>query len=231
MHPLGILSLDEKVVEGFDVAGLLEARRLSWLALERSAKEIRVGMSADEAVDHVSSILAEMGSPRSWHKPIVRFGVDTAKGYNQKSDGNRLLEEEDLFYLDIGPTWNVSGSKVEYEGDVGKTFCVGDNPAHKRCQRISEELFALAIPLWREEKITGVEMFHWLSEQALQRGVELIADVSGHRISDYPHIQYTKKRLFHLDFSPAEALWVLEVHIRVPDRGYGAFYEDILLKS
>ena len=35
--------------------------------------------------------------------------------------------------------------------------------------------------------------------------------------------------MMDVDFTPSPLLWVLEIHIRHPTAGYGAFYEDMLL--
>jgi hypothetical protein len=54
-------------------------------------------------------------------------------------------------------------------------------------------------------------------------------DLSGHRISDFPHAAIYDGPMADVDFKPAPLLWVLEIHIRHPDGGYGAFFEDMLL--
>ena len=63
-------------------------------------------------------------------------------------------------------------------------------------------------------------------------GWELNMDLSGHRISEFPHEAHYAGSMADLDFTPsAGPLWVLEIHIRHPTEKYGAFYEDMLLED
>ena len=60
-------------------------------------------------------------------------------------------------------------------------------------------------------------------------GWELNLDLSGHRLSDFPHAAVYDGPLAEIDFRPSPLLWVLEIHIRDRDGKFGAFFEDMLL--
>ena len=54
-------------------------------------------------------------------------------------------------------------------------------------------------------------------------------NLSGHRLSDFPHSAHYDGSLADVDFRPNPNLWVLEIAIAHPERTFGAFYEDLLL--
>ena len=56
-------------------------------------------------------------------------------------------------------------------------------------------------------------------------------DLSGHRLSDYPHSAHYDGPLAEVTFKPSPNLWVLEIAIASPDKTFGAFYEDLLLED
>jgi hypothetical protein len=54
-------------------------------------------------------------------------------------------------------------------------------------------------------------------------------DLSGHRLSEFPHAAIYNGTMAEIGFKPSALLWILEIHIRHPTAGYGAFFEDMLL--
>ena len=56
-------------------------------------------------------------------------------------------------------------------------------------------------------------------------------DLSGHRLSDFPHSAHYDGPLAEVEFRPNPNLWVLEIAIAHPERKFGAFYEDLLLED
>lgn len=60
-------------------------------------------------------------------------------------------------------------------------------------------------------------------------GWRLNLDLSGHRLSDFPHSAFFKGGVAEAPFAPSPELWVLEMHIRHRTRPFGAFYEDMLI--
>ena len=67
--------------------------------------------------------------------------------------------------------------------------------------------------------------------QAAGYGWKLNMDLSGHRLSDFPHSAHYDGPLAEVEFRPNPNLWVLEIAIAHPERKFGAFYEDLLLED
>lgn len=212
----------EQVGEGFDLRGVLEARRLSIEAVERIGRLMTPGMSTQQGLDAAERCLREMGAIRTWHPTYIRFGADAQFPWNRPLDRARVLRERDVIVVDIGPVWG------EYEGDFGDTFVVGDDPEHQACARAAREIHAETRAEWARG-LTGVELYDFAAARASARGYELVPEVAGHRIADFPHALYGKQNLAKAGFAPAHGLWVLEIQIRQPERQIGAFYEDVLL--
>jgi hypothetical protein len=84
---------------------------------------------------------------------------------------------------------------------------------------------------WRDEKLTGEALYEFAESEASALGWALNLDLSGHRISDFPHAAIYEGPLAEIPFHPAPLLWVLEIHIRHPEHPYGAFFEDMLLED
>ncbi|MGN5477781.1 hypothetical protein ACTMU2_15105 [Cupriavidus basilensis] len=57
----------------------------------------------------------------------VRFGTNTTKTFGAASEPGVVLGEDDIFPIDIGPTWK------EWEGDGGDTFLTGTDPLKAKC--------------------------------------------------------------------------------------------------
>ena len=72
-------------------------------------------------------------------------------------------------------------------------------------------------------------LYDFATAEAAKMGWELNLDLSGHRISDFPHAAVYEGPMNTVDFTPSPLLWVLEIHIRNPDMKFGAFFEDMLL--
>ena len=77
--------------------------------------------------------------------------------------------------------------------------------------------------------MSGKALYDFAIEEAKAMGWELNMDLSGHRISDFPHEAIYDGPMADVDFKPSALLWVLEIHIRHPEGLYGAFFEDMLL--
>jgi hypothetical protein len=92
-----------------------------------------------------------------------------------------------------------------------------------------ETLFHAVRRTWLTTGMTGKALYEFAVAEAGRMGWELNMDLSGHRLSDFPHAAIYDGPLADVDFRPAPLLWVLEIHIRHPERGFGAFYEDMLL--
>jgi methionyl aminopeptidase len=84
---------------------------------------------------------------------------------------------------------------------------------------------------WFTSEQTGRELYDFAVATAADHGWKLNMDLSGHRLSDFPHAAHYDGPMAEVDFRPAPKLWVLEIAIIHPTRTFGAFYEDLLLED
>ncbi|MEJ0052003.1 MAG: M24 family metallopeptidase [Methylovirgula sp.] len=202
---------------------MLEMRAKTRNTIHAIAAACKPGMVEEDAVAMAKDLLAEGDMVRGWHDVYVRFGTNTLKTFGAPSDPGIVLKDNDIFLIDIGPVWG------EFEGDGGDTFTVGDVPDQARCARDAKKLFHIVRKKWEDTRMSGRELYDFATEQAKAMGWELNLDLSGHRLSDFPHAAIYDGPMAEVDFKPSPLLWVLEIHIRHPTAGYGAFFEDMLL--
>lgn len=118
-----------------------------------------------------------------------------------------------------------------WEGDGGGTFVVGNDADMQRAARDVHEIWDLVHAKWRAEALTGVALYNYAGDVARKMGWELNLDLSGHRLSDFPHAAIHEGTLASATFVPTTDLWVLEIQIRHPTRPFGAFFEDLMLEA
>jgi len=198
------------------------AQARTWEAVDAIAAAIRPGMTETEATRLGKQILGELGMERIWHPLLVRFGANTLKGFNQRSDGDPLLGENDIFFIDMGIVWKG------HEGDAGATFTVGDDAEMIACAAAAKTLYRQVEAHWRAGGCSGVELYDFAHRQAEAMGWKLNLDIKGHRVSDFPHAIYRAGDLGDFAGQPGGGLWILEIQIAHPSKPYGAFYEDLL---
>ncbi|WP_088155592.1 NAD(P)H dependent flavin oxidoreductase family protein [Achromobacter xylosoxidans] len=213
----------ERISPRYTLAGILDARRRSMQAVEEIAALMRPGMTTREAIAVADDHLRRMGASNNWHPTYVRFGPDTQSPPVQRTDYDRKLQEHDIFVLDIGPVWDG------HEGDYGDTFVLGADADRERCAEAARVVFRRTRLAWLEG-LTGAALYDRASEYARELGCELVREIPGHRVSDFPHALYGKHLLAQADFVPADGIWVLEIQVRDAERPMGAFYEDVLLR-
>ena len=73
-------------------------------------------MKESEVYHLILKTLRAKGSRKFWHPVHVRFAENTLLGYKEKSYIDLVLQENDLFFFDIGPVFEG------HEGDYGQTF-------------------------------------------------------------------------------------------------------------
>lgn len=214
----------EKVSDGFSDEKLELARSKTWSCVSEIAGKMRPGMLESEAQALAKQVMEQKGCERHWHKPHVRFGINTTCSFSEPSLPGVRLQERDVFFIDIGPVWDG------YEGDAGASFVLGDDTEMLRCVEDSKNLFERIRDRWKRTGETGQNLYRFATEEAAQKGWQfLLAGASGHRISDFPHAAYHRGSLSSFESSPAESRWILEVQLRHPTRPFGAFFEDILV--
>ncbi|GGY05077.1 M24 family metallopeptidase [Paludibacterium paludis] len=215
----------EAVGDAYDPDKLLEVRRMTRDAIRDIAARVRPGMIEEDAVEMARDRLADAGMVRGWHDVYVRFGRNTLKTFGAPSEPGVALGEDDIFFIDIGPVWK------RWEGDGGDTFVTGTCPDRRRCAGDARAIFHRVRKKWLSDGATGRELYDYAADCARALGWELNLDLSGHRIADFPHAAIHEGPLADIDFAPSRLLWVLEIHIRHPEDGYGAFFEDLLLED
>lgn len=213
----------EAVGSAFSEEKMLFVRDRTRTAIHEIAAKVTPGMLEENAVAMAKDLLASKGMLRGWHDVYVRFGTNTTKTFGAESDPGIVLGEDDIFFIDIGPVWE------EWEGDGGDTFLTGSDPEMDKCAQDARILFQIVRKKWSTEGVSGRALYEFAIAEAAAMGWELNMDLSGHRISDFPHEAIYPGPLAEIDFHPKPLLWVLEIHIRHPSRPFGAFFEDMLL--
>ncbi|WP_262984967.1 aminopeptidase P family protein [Sphingomonas daechungensis] len=106
----------------------------------------------------------EFGITRNWHKRIVRAGANTICVFSD-NPADRVIEADDIVYLDLGPVFE------DWEADVGRSYAVGDDPARHALVAALPEVFeqvrahALADP-----DITGAALYDFAVLASEERG-------------------------------------------------------------
>jgi Xaa-Pro aminopeptidase len=214
----------EKVGSAYSTERMFAVRDLTRAAINEIARSVKPGMVEEFAVEMAQDILANRGMVRGWHDVYVRFGANTTKTFGEASDPGVILGDDDIFLIDIGPVFE------EWEGDGGDTFVTGQDPDKARCAADARALFHICRKRWENQSSSGKELYAFAVDEARRMGWELNMDLSGHRISEFPHEGHYPGPMADIDFTPSGGpVWVLEIHIRHPTESYGAFYEDMLL--
>ena len=213
----------EAVRADYDRAMMVKVRDMTRRAIEEIAAAIRPGMAEERAHEITRDVLRAAGMIRGWHAPHVRFGRNTLKPFGAPSDAGVVLEEDDIFFLDIGPVWR------QFEGDAGATFVVGRDPDMLRIVADVRRVFDDSRLAWQTRALSGEQLYDFASQRARELGWELNLDMNGHRLANFPHTAIHKGPLAQTAFRPSADLWVLEIQIRHPTRPMSAFYEDLLL--
>jgi Xaa-Pro aminopeptidase len=222
-----VLEHDQETLEAvgpaFTKEQMLAMRGKTRGIIYQIAAAVKPGMVEEDAVAMAKEILATHDMVRGWHDVYVRFGSNTLKTFGAESDPGIVLKETDIFFIDIGPVWE------EWEGDGGDTFVVGHDSEMAKIAGDAKTLFHIVRHKWESTGMSGKDLYVFATEQAEAMGWALNMDLSGHRLSDFPHAAVYDGPMADVDFKPSPLLWVLEIHIRHKTEGYGAFFEDMLL--
>ena len=135
------------------------------------------------------------------------------------------LGDDDIFFVDIGPVWQ------RWEGDGGDTFTTGTDPEMRRIAADAKAVFRAVAARWRAEGLSGEALYRVAEREAADRGWLLNLEMTGHRVSEFPHKAHYDGALIDQRFAPSPGLWILEIQLRHPTRPFGAFYEDLLFEE
>ena len=212
----------EAVGARFDPALMLRARERSWAALQAIRARMQPGISEPEAVALAHEVFAELGSERLWHRPLIRIGRNTTKGFREPSEPGVRLGENDSYFIDLGLVFDG------HEGDVGDTFVIGDAPQQQACAEAARALFHEVAGAWRGQGLSGQALYAFAEARAAAMGWRFNQATKGHRVGDFPHAIHKGGDLADLGAPPSRDLWILEIQIAHPTEPFGAFYEDLL---
>ena len=134
-------------------------------AIRRIAAGIRVGMSEEEGTEWARTVLREAQMLRGWHGIKIHFGSNTLKTFNEPSAPGLVLQETDIYFIDIGPVWQ------KWEGDAGATFAVGADPDMARAVRDVRGVFERVREKWLAERLTGLALYEYASQVAVEFGM------------------------------------------------------------
>jgi methionyl aminopeptidase len=217
----------EKTGTNFSVDALMSARSKTKKAISIIAGSVKPRMFEEEARQIAKETLDRMGSQKGWHKILVRFGPNTIKNFEDPSDREVRLRDGDIFFIDIGPVWS------DTEGDGGETFVVGEHPDPdmKRCAEDVKKIFRVVRDQWMSSGLNGKELYDFAQKTTADMGWVLNMELTGHRLSEFPHSAYYDGTLAAVSIRPSPNLWVLEVQIRHPVKPIGGFFEDLLLTN
>jgi Xaa-Pro aminopeptidase len=213
----------EATGERFSVQPFLEMRQRTRRAVLDIAARVKVGMVEEDAREMARELLSERDMRKGWHHIIVRFGPNTTKDFMEPSDKGVVLNSDDIFFVDIGPVYG------DQEGDGGDTFVFGSDADHHRAKADVKVIWNDVRDKWFRDRLTGRELYDYAERKAADKGWRLNRDLSGHRLSEFPHSVHYDGAMAAVDFRPSPLLWVLEIAIIHPERKFGAFYEDLLL--
>ncbi len=212
------------VGKSFNLDLFLKARELTIKAVHSVKEQVFIGMSEDEGHDLIDKTLDRLGASKKWHPNKFRIGQNTTKSFRERSEPNIKLQENDIYFIDIGPVWDG------HEGDYGETFVTGSNNEFELIRNASKDVFTQTARVWKEQGLSGADLYDFAEDYALSLGYKLNKAMKGHRLGDFPHHLFYKGGMVELSDSPCENLWVLEIHLLSLDEDCGAFYEDILRK-
>jgi len=207
--------------ESFDLKKFYHARDVARDMAHELASKINPGMVELDAHELYKKICLKHGVERNWHPPKLRFGPNTLKTFKEPSDPY-TLQDEDIFYVDIGPV--IDG----HEADYGETFTIGSNFEHKNITASSMKVFDEVSEYWKTNKTRGPELYEWAMACAKKYGYVLNMGSDGHRIGDFPHHVFFKGAIIECSEELLPNAWILEIQLDHPKLKFGAFYEDIL---
>ena len=204
----------EAVGLAYSLEGMLHAKRMTWEAIAQMARRIKPGMHESTAREMGLQVLQELGMERIWHPLLIRFGANTLKTFKQRSDSDPQLNENDLFFIDLGVVWD------RHEGDCGATYVVGCDEEMHACAAAAKSLFDQVHDHWKTHQVAGPELYQYAEEQARAMGWMLNLEIKGHRVSDFPHAIYRAGDLGDFADCPQVGLWILEIQIAHPTRPF-----------
>ena len=208
--------------QNFKLDEFLKVQEGTRKIVEEVIQKVQVGMNAKDIENLISHEMKNNQFEKSWHPSKVRIDGDTNLLFREKSDESIKLTQGSICFIDIGTIKN------DYEGDVGRSFVMGKNQVAEDLINKCEDVFMHTVCAWREENLTGEELYKFAQTKSLELGVELNLSMDGHRIGSFPHGVYFKGGLAEIDITPDKNCWILEIQVKCPKLEKSAFYEDLI---
>lgn len=205
----------------FDLEKFYRAREVARDITFELSSHIRPGMVEEEAQMLYKQLCKNHPVEKQWHPTKIRFGPNTIKNFRDISEPY-VLQEEDIYFIDIGPV--IEG----HEADYGQTFTVGSIFDHKHIADSSLKVFAEVSQYWQQKRVSGLELYQFARSRAESYGYILNMGMDGHRLGDFPHHIYFKGGLGECEEIVIPHAWILEIHLWNKKKFYGAFFEDLL---
>jgi methionine aminopeptidase len=205
----------------FTLENLHRARDVARDLTYELSSMIRPGMTEPEAHKLYKELSKKHGVQKQWHPPKIRFGSNTLKNFMAVSEPY-TLQEEDIFFIDIGPVI------FDHEADYGETFTVGSIFDQKHIADCSKKIFDEVSAYFHAHKVTGDVLYEFAKLRADHYGYHLNMGNDGHRIADFPHHVHFKGGLAECPEVVIPNVWILEIHLWNADKSFGAFFEDLL---
>lgn len=213
-----------------------ERQALHMLDCIEERQYIRPGRQEREVERDIRALAAEeFGIERHWHKRIVRAGCNTLATAGD-NPAIRTIGEDDMVFLDLGPVFGT------WEADVGRSYAVGTDP---RKQALVAELpvqFDRLSAFFRAHPdISGAQLYAEACASARAAGWDFGGSIAGHIVGEFPHVRLPgPKQRNHIspenpdrmrdpDLLGQARYWILEIHLVDRDRGFGGFYERLMI--
>jgi len=206
---------------GQNVAAAIEQAKLAHAILDEVLAHLHPGILESQVKEFAQQCFTRHGIERIWHPPYARFGEHTLLTFQEKSQVDRVLQEEDIAFVDLGIVRNG------IEGDAGRTVVFGNNGVLKELAAGSQTIFKQAVQFWKTANPTGIELYEHIYTLAAKSGVKWNLDPAGHLIGIFPHRGW-KRGINNFPEKIEAGKWILEIQIRHPELPVGAFYEDLL---
>jgi methionine aminopeptidase len=207
--------------ENFSLKKLIAARNVARQMTYELSSLFRPGMTEEDAHQLYKDLCTRYPVQKQWHPAKLRFGPNTTCDFRDVSVPH-VLQEEDIFFIDIGPV--IDG----HEADYGEPFTVGNIYEHKKICETSKKVFHEVAAHWKNERCSGEKLYKFAQGRAEHYGYTLSMGSDGHRIGDFPHHIHFKGGMPEIKDGIVPNAWILEIHLFARDKTFGAFYEDIL---
>jgi len=195
---------------------------------------IQPGQTEQQVSDAIFDLArAQFGIEKFWHKRIVRAGENTLLPY-QHNPPNRVIEADDIVFLDFGPIFE------DYEADFGYTVVLGDDPVKHRLKADTESLFQqVKLAYLQYPAMTGRDLYTHVVAEAAKLGWGFGNTHCGHIVGKFPHERRLgdDRSLYLCEENPMPLNapingqtqhWILEIHLIDTQQRIGGFFEDIL---